>query len=158
MNCNFHIYLFSASSFSSQYLLLFLKSSRSCVLLLPNLFKSVSVRQWHHKEGNFFLRIWTIQLNFLWRYYLEVYSFLLYVQELLRRHRQLSIFVELNLKYLLIWGYGNHNLNVIYTSLFTQSLIIFYNIQISDCVEGKINVYIQNFKIKRHSPDIKGGL
>ena len=33
INCRFHLFRSSASSFSSQYLLLFLKSSRSCVLL-----------------------------------------------------------------------------------------------------------------------------
>ena len=34
MNCRFPLFRSSASSFSSQYLLLFLKSSRSCVFLL----------------------------------------------------------------------------------------------------------------------------
>ena len=33
INCSFHLYRSSASSFGSKYLLLFPKSSRSCVLL-----------------------------------------------------------------------------------------------------------------------------
>ena len=41
INCRLHIFLTSASSFSSQFLLLFLKSSRNCVLLLPTHFTSV---------------------------------------------------------------------------------------------------------------------
>ena len=41
MNCRLHLFLSSASSFSSQYLLLFLKSSRSCVLLLSTPFTSI---------------------------------------------------------------------------------------------------------------------
>ena len=35
INCRLHLFGSSAPSFSSQYLLLFVKSSRSCVLLLP---------------------------------------------------------------------------------------------------------------------------
>ena len=38
INCRLHLFRSSASSFSSQYLLLFLKSSRTCVLLLPTPF------------------------------------------------------------------------------------------------------------------------
>jgi hypothetical protein len=34
INCHFHLFQSSSTSFSCQYLLLFLKSSRSCVLLL----------------------------------------------------------------------------------------------------------------------------
>ena len=41
INCRLHLFRSSASSFSSQYLLLVLKSSRSCVLLLPTHFTSV---------------------------------------------------------------------------------------------------------------------
>ena len=44
----------SASSFSSQYLILFLKLSRSCVLLLPTPFTSSSVLQWRHEGVNLF--------------------------------------------------------------------------------------------------------
>jgi len=38
INCRFHLFHSSASSFGCQYLLLFLKSSKSCVLLLPTTF------------------------------------------------------------------------------------------------------------------------
>ena len=65
-NCRLHLFRFSASSFSSQYLLLFLKSSRSFVLLLPTLFTSVicpSMASWRQ----FFLIIRPIQLAFLCR-------------------------------------------------------------------------------------------
>ena len=41
INVRFQLFRYSASSFSSQYLLLFLKSSRSCVLLIPTPFTSV---------------------------------------------------------------------------------------------------------------------
>ena len=41
INCRLQLFRSSAYSFSSQYLLLFLKSSRSCVLLLPTPFTSV---------------------------------------------------------------------------------------------------------------------
>ena len=63
---SFPSFRFSASSFSSQYLLLFLKSSRNCVvvLLLPTPFTSVvypSVASWRKQ---FLLRIWPIQLVF----------------------------------------------------------------------------------------------
>ena len=36
INCCFHLFRSSASWFNYQYLLLFLKSSRSCILLLPS--------------------------------------------------------------------------------------------------------------------------
>ena len=67
--CSIHKLLFqsSASSFSSQYLLLFLKSSRNCVLLPPTPFTSVicpSMPSWWRQ---FLLRIWPIQLAFLRR-------------------------------------------------------------------------------------------
>ena len=44
----------SASSFSSQHLLQFLKSSRSYVLLLPTPSFPSSVLQCHHEGGNLF--------------------------------------------------------------------------------------------------------
>ena len=56
INCRLHLFRSSASSFSSQYLLLFLKSSRSCVLLLPTSFTSAICPS-----------IWPIQLTFLRR-------------------------------------------------------------------------------------------
>ena len=58
INCRFHLFRYSASPFSSQYLLFF-KSSRSCVLLfLPTPFTSViwpSMASWRRQ---FLLRIW----------------------------------------------------------------------------------------------------
>ena len=66
INCRLHLFRSSASSFSSQYLL-FLKPSRSCVLLLPTPFTSVicpSMASWRRQ---FLLRIWPIQLAFLRR-------------------------------------------------------------------------------------------
>ena len=65
INCRLHIFRSSASSFSSQYLLLFLKSSRSCVLLLFTPFTSVicpSMTSWRRQ---FLLRVWAILLDFL---------------------------------------------------------------------------------------------
>ena len=67
INCRLHLFRSSASSFSSQYLLLFLKSSRSCVLLLPTPFTSVirpSMASW---KRQFLRRIWPNQLAFLRR-------------------------------------------------------------------------------------------
>ena len=67
INYLLHLFQSSASFFSSQYLLLFLKSSRSCVLLLPTPFTSVicpSAASWIRQ---FLLRIWPIQLAFLRR-------------------------------------------------------------------------------------------
>ena len=68
INCRLHIFLSSASSFSSQYLLLFLKSSRSCVLLLLlTHFTSVifpSMASWRRQ---FLLKICQIKLAFLLR-------------------------------------------------------------------------------------------
>ena len=64
---SFPSFVSTASSFSSQYLFLFLKSSRSCVLLLFTPFTSVicpSVASWRRQ---FLLRIGPIQLAFLWR-------------------------------------------------------------------------------------------
>ena len=67
LNCRLHLFRSSASSFSSQYLLLFLKSSKSCVILLPTPFNSIicpSMASWRRQ---FLLRIWPIQLAFLRR-------------------------------------------------------------------------------------------
>ena len=64
VNCRLHPFRSSASSFSSQYLLLFLKSSRICVLFLPTPFASVMKASW---KRQFLLRIWPIQLLFLRR-------------------------------------------------------------------------------------------
>ena len=66
INHCFHLFRYLASSFSSQHLL-FLKSSRSCVLLLPTPFTSIicpSVASWRRQ---FLFRIWSIQLTFLHR-------------------------------------------------------------------------------------------
>ena len=63
INYRFHLVCrSSASSFSSQYLLLFLKSSRSCVLLFPIHFANVICPSWRRQ---FLLRIWPIKLAFL---------------------------------------------------------------------------------------------
>ena len=67
INCRFLPFRSSASFFSSQYLLLFLKSSRSSVLLLPTPFTSVicpSMAPWRRQ---FLLKIWSIQLAILRR-------------------------------------------------------------------------------------------
>ena len=74
INCRLHLFLSSASSFSSQYLLLFLKSSRSCVLLLPTPFISVicpSMASWRRQ---FLLRIWPCNWLSYAGYYLEASS------------------------------------------------------------------------------------
>ena len=61
---SFHLFRSSASSFNFQYLLLFLKSSRGCVLLLvlPTPFTFVICPSWRRQ---FLLRIRPIQLVFL---------------------------------------------------------------------------------------------
>ena len=67
INCRLHLFRSSASSFTSQYLLLFFKSSTSSVPLLPIPFTSVispSMASWRRQ---FLLRIWPIQLDFLRR-------------------------------------------------------------------------------------------
>ena len=65
--CTFHLFLSSASSFSSQYLL-FLKSSRSCVVLPLHIpFPSVncpSIASWRRQ---FLLKTLPTQLSFLHR-------------------------------------------------------------------------------------------
>ena len=71
-NCCLHLFRSSASSFTSQYLLLFLKSSRSCVLLLlPTLLLPSSDLQWHHEGGNFFSEYdrsnWLFYVGYLFR-------------------------------------------------------------------------------------------
>ena len=66
INCCLHLFRSWASSFNSQYLLLFLKSFRSCVLL-PTPFTSVicpSVKSWRRQ---FLLRMWPTQMAFLRR-------------------------------------------------------------------------------------------
>ena len=64
INCRLHLFRSSASSFSSQYLLLFLKSSRSCVCILPPLFISIICPSMASWTGQFLLRIWPNQLAF----------------------------------------------------------------------------------------------
>ena len=62
--CLFHIFEVSAFSFNFQYILLFLKSSSSSILLLnPSI--PVIIPQWHHGNGNFHLRLFPVQLSFL---------------------------------------------------------------------------------------------
>ena len=64
INFCLHLFRSSSSTFSSQYLL-FLKSSRSCIILLTIPFTSVifpSIVSWRRQ---FLLRIWPIQLAFL---------------------------------------------------------------------------------------------
>jgi hypothetical protein len=67
INCSFHIFRSSASSFSSQYILLFLKSWRCCVLFPPTYFTSVICPSMASRRRQFLFRIWPIQLVFLWR-------------------------------------------------------------------------------------------
>ena len=68
VNCRLHPFRSSASSFSSQYLLLLLKSSRSCVLLLlPTPFTCVISPLMALWRRQFLLRIWPTQLAFLRR-------------------------------------------------------------------------------------------
>ena len=50
-----------SSFFSFRYLPRFLKSSRSCVVVLPTISLPPSALQWNHKEGNFYLK--NIQYN-----------------------------------------------------------------------------------------------
>jgi hypothetical protein len=64
---SFPSFLSSTSSFSFQYLLVFLKSSRSFVLLLPIHFTSVMSPLMASWTRQFLLRIWPTQLNFLRR-------------------------------------------------------------------------------------------
>ena len=72
INCHFYLFRSSASSFYSQYLLLFLKSSWNCVLL-PTSFTSI-IYFFKYDQSNWLFYV---------RYYLEVSSSVLYVQELL---------------------------------------------------------------------------
>ena len=64
-NSSFHFFPSLAFSFSSQYLLLFLKSSRSCVLLIPTPFTSAICPSTESWILQFLLRIWPTQLTFL---------------------------------------------------------------------------------------------
>ena len=57
INCRFLLFRSSASSFSSQYLLLFLKSSGSCVPLLPTPFTSIICPSMASRRRQFLLRI-----------------------------------------------------------------------------------------------------
>ena len=56
INCRFHLFQSSASSFSCQYLFCF-SNKKKCVLPLPSPFTSVICISRHHEEGIFFLRI-----------------------------------------------------------------------------------------------------
>ena len=67
INCRLHLFRSSAYSFSSQYLLLSLKSSRICVILLPTPLTSVIRPSMASCRRQFLLRIWPIQLAFLRR-------------------------------------------------------------------------------------------
>ena len=58
---------FSISSFSSRHFLLFVKSSRSCIFLLPTHFTYVICPSMASRKRQFLLRIWPIQLDFLRR-------------------------------------------------------------------------------------------
>ena len=62
----FHLFGSSVSAFSSQYLLLFLKSSESSVLL-PTPFTSVICPLMASWRRQFIFRIWSIHLAFLCR-------------------------------------------------------------------------------------------
>ena len=67
LNSRLHLFQYSASSFSSKYLLFFLKSSRRCVILLSTPFTTVicpSIASWWKQ---LLLRIRAIQLTFLCR-------------------------------------------------------------------------------------------
>ena len=67
INCSFPIFWSAASSFSSQYLLPFLKSSRSGVLLLHTPF-TLAIYPWMaSRRRQFLLRIWPTHLPFLRR-------------------------------------------------------------------------------------------
>ena len=76
----FHLFRSSASSFSSQYLLLFLKSSRICLLLLllPTAFNSVICSSMASWKRQFLLRILPTQLAFLHRTFFRsvIYSYI----------------------------------------------------------------------------------
>ena len=82
INCRHHLFRSSASSFSAQYILLFLKSCKTYVLLLPTPFTSVICTSMASWRRQFVLRIWQSNWLFYVGYYLEVSSSLLYGQEL----------------------------------------------------------------------------
>ena len=77
INCRFLLFRSSASSFSSQYLLRFLKSSISCVLLLPTPFTSVicpSMASRKHFFSEYDQSTWLSYVGYLGLgYYLEVF-------------------------------------------------------------------------------------
>jgi hypothetical protein len=74
INCRFYLP-------PSQYLLLFLKSSSSSIVLLPTPFTSVICPSMASKGGNFFSEYDRSNWLFFLGYYLEVSSSLLYAQE-----------------------------------------------------------------------------
>ena len=76
INCRLLLFQSSASSFISRYLL-FLKSSRSCVILLPTTFTSVICPSMHHEGGNFFSEYDRSNWLFYLGYNLELSSSLL---------------------------------------------------------------------------------
>ena len=76
-------FLPSAFSFSSKYLLLFLKPRRCCVLFLPILVTSLICPSMASWSRQFLLRKTNPIFFFYVRYYLEVSSSLVYVQELI---------------------------------------------------------------------------
>ena len=78
---------FLSSSFSSQYLLLFL-----CVFL-PTPFTSVLSPSMHHEEGNFFSEYDRSNWSFYIGCYLDMSSSLLYVQEIIYHFLSQVIFI-----------------------------------------------------------------
>ena len=89
--CRLHLFLSSASSFSSQYLLFFLKSLGAVFFFFLLLFLPSSVLQWHHEGGDFFSEYNRSNLLFYVGYYLEVSCSLLYGQELVHQLLSLTI-------------------------------------------------------------------
>ena len=81
INCCFHLFRSSAFSFSSQYILLCLKASRSCVLLITPFHQSFFL-QWHHEGCNFFSKYHHSNWILYEGYYLEMSSSVLYIQKL----------------------------------------------------------------------------
>ena len=67
INCRFHLFRSSTSSSSSHYLILFLKSSRNCIVFCPTHFTSIicsSITPWRKQ---FLIRIRPTKLTFLRR-------------------------------------------------------------------------------------------
>ena len=73
INCCFHLFRSSTSFFSSQYLLLFLKTSRSSFFLPSPFIFVICPSVVEYEQSN---------LLFIIRYYLQMSSSLLYIQEL----------------------------------------------------------------------------